>query len=142
MKKDTDAVVARFQSVSQLAAKTFVARAPRASDGSLPAAPYVVIYPSDGTDTQERLTGPRSTRHPRYTAHIVGSTYDNCQKALELAKVKFIAANGFSIPIVTAGDVTRNLSWSTPQPLQVDDDTAIAPLIYATVEIGWDAEPI
>lgn len=137
----TNAVVTRTQSDPAAASKTFKLVAPRDAQGKLPTAPYAVWQPSDGTSTQERFTGGKSTMHPRYVGHFVGADYDNAQKFLERVKAKFIDANGFGIPLEIAGETCRNLRWESVQGVQVDDDVT-PPLIYATAEITWDAEPI
>jgi len=136
----TNAVVARTQTDSWAASKTFKLVAPRDAQGNLPVAPYAVWQPSDGTSTQERFTGGKSTMHPRYVLHAVGSDYDNAQKFLERIKAKFIDANGFGIPLLVAGETCRNLRWESVQGVQVDNDLT-PPLIWATAEITWDAEP-
>jgi hypothetical protein len=136
----TNAVVTRTQTIVPLASKTFKLVAPRDAQGKLPMAPYAVWQPSDGASTQERFTGGKSTMHPRYVLHVVGASYDNAQTVLELIKAKFIDANGFGIPLIIAGESCRNLRWESVQGVQVDDDVT-PPLIYATAEITWDAEP-
>ena len=136
----TNAVVARSQSIVPLASKSFKLVAPRDSAGKLPVAPYAVWQPSDGTSTQERFTGGKSTMHPRYVLHVVGSSYDNAQTVMELVKAAFIDARGFGIPLVVAGETCQNLRWESVQGVQKDDDVT-PPLIYATAEITWDAEP-
>jgi hypothetical protein len=140
-KAQTDAVVSRTQEIVALASKTFKLVAPRDAQGKLPTAPYVVCQPSDGTSTQERLTGGRSTAHPRYVFHTVGTSYDNAQTVMELVKAKFIDTNGFGIPLTVVGESCRNMRWESVTGVQVDDDVT-PPLIYATSELIWDAEPI
>ena len=138
----TNAVVARIQSIPALAVKTYKLVAPRDAQGKLPVAPYAVLQPSDGTDTQERFSAPRSTQHPRFVLHIVGSSYDNAQTVTELVKAKFITPVTFvPIQVNVAGESGRNLTWSAAQPTQQDDDLQ-PPLIYNTVELGWDSETI
>lgn len=139
MKVDTDAVVTRLQSLTPLATKTFKLVAPRDAQGKLPTAPYVVVQPSDGDDTQERVTGPTITRHPRFTLQIVGSSYDNAQSITELVKPLFIV-NGRGIQIDVAGEKGSGLWWSGDIPTQVDNDVT-PPLIYNTVELGWTSDP-
>jgi len=137
----TLAVVARIQEIPALASKTFKLVAPKNAQGQVTAtAPYVVVQPADGIDTQERFTGGRTAQHPRFVLHIVGSSYDNAQTVTELVKAKFIA-NGFGININVTGDTGRNLHWEAAQPTQVDNDLT-PPLIYNTVELGWDTEPV
>lgn len=136
----TNAVVARIQSVPALASKTFKLVAPRDAQGKLPAAPYVVVQPSDGTSSQERLTGGRSTAHPRYVIHCVGSSYDNAQTVFELVKAQFVTVTGFGLPLVVPGEMARNTHFESSLPVQVDNDVT-PPIIYATGELTWDADP-
>ena len=71
MRADNDAVKAKYESVAALASKVFVVEAPHDTE-----LPYAVLYPMGGRDTQERVTGPRITRHPRFTVPIFGETAD------------------------------------------------------------------
>jgi hypothetical protein len=135
----TDAVEARAKTVPALATKTFVSVAPR-TDGVLPTAPYLVIHPADGEDSQERVSGPRSAQNPAFTFHIVGTSYSNCQQVTELLKAKFFTA-GVPIQINVTGERGRGLRWSSPQPTQVDNDMT-PPLIYNVVEVSWISEPV
>lgn len=136
----TSVVVARIATIPALSAKTYKLVAPRDGAGKLPAAPYVVVQPSDGTATQERLTGGKNTGHPRYVFHAVGASYDNAQTVLELVKAKFIDSDGFGLPIVVPNEKSRNVRWESAGPVQVDNDVT-PPIIYATGELTWDADP-
>lgn len=141
-KAQTDAVVTRTQEIAALASKTYKLVAPRDSTtGKLPAPPYAVWQPSDGTNTQERMTGGRATSHPRFVLHAVGFSYDNAQTVLEAIKAKFIDARGFGIPLNVPGETCRNLRWEAVTGVQVDNDVT-PPIIYATAELTWDADPI
>lgn len=130
MRVHTAALVSRLQSVPALAAKTFVSMAPNGT-----VAPYVIVHPADGVDTVERLAGPASTQHPRFTLFFVGSSYDNAATVTELAKAKFVD-RGTAIQVVVEGERSGGLQWSSPQPVQVDNDVT-PPLVYSTVEISW-----
>lgn len=135
-----DVVLPRIRSIPALAAKTFVAPSQRDAAGKLPVPPYVVIYPSEGIDTQERMTGPKTGQHPRYTLHIVGSSYDNAATVAELIKAKFVV-NGVGIQADIEGEHSYGMTYESPQPIQVDYDMSPA-LVYATAEISWVAETI
>ena len=139
MNVHTDLVVARFRSVPALATKTFVAPAQRDAAGKLPVPPYAVIYPAEGSDTSDRLTGPLVDRHPRFTVHLVGASYDVCAAALALVKAKFVV-NGVGVEAVVDGEISSGMFFESPQPIQVDYDLT-PPLVYATVDIGWDSSP-
>lgn len=138
----TAAVTARIKTITALASKTFELVAPRDGSGKLPTAPYVVVQPSDGTNTQDRMSGPRRVSHPRFVLHIVGSSYTNAQTVYELVRDKFIdPVTHFGIPVSVAGESCKNLTWSSVQPVQVDNDVT-PPVIYASGELSWDAEPV
>lgn len=139
MKQHTLAVTNAIKSIPALASKTYVSIAPRDSAGKLPAAPYVVVHPSDGDDTQERMTGPRSTYHPDFTLHIVGSSYDNAQTVTELIKSKFVV-DGFGVRLSVPDENTFGCRWSVPAPTQVDNSVT-PPLVYNVAELGFESEP-
>jgi len=141
-KAQTDAVVARVQSVPDQSAKTWTLVAPRDAVGKLPTPPYTVVQPSDGTNTADRFTGPRSVSHPRFVLHFVGSSYDNAQATLERVKAKFIdPVSKFPILLTVSGESVKNFIWESPLPVQVDNDVT-PPLLYASAEISWDAETL
>lgn len=136
----TNVVLARIREIPALASKTYALIAPKDANGKLPAAPFVVAHPADGIDTQERFTGPRSTQHPRFTLHVVGSSYDNVATVTALIKAKFVDAHGFGIPPVITGWACRSLVWSSPLPVQVDNDI-VPPVPYQVIELGFTADP-
>lgn len=139
MKQHTALVKARIQSIPALASKTFVLTAPRVA-GELPKAPYVVIWPANGTDSAERLAGPFAQMNPRFVVHVVGSSDDNVQTVSELVKAKFVA-NGFGIQADIAGEFATGMRVTEPQPTQVDNDVT-PPLIYNTLEVSWEAQTL
>lgn len=138
MKNHTTAVTTAIKTVPALASKTFVSTARVA--GALPAAPYVVVHPSDGEDTQDRVTGPRSALHPSFTLHIVGTSYDNAQTVTELVKAKFIVG-GFGVKLSVSGETTKPCRWNAPIPTQVDDSLT-PPLIYNVVELDFESQAL
>jgi len=141
MKQHTALVEARVKSLPAFASKTWVSLVPRDASGNpIPTPPYVVLHPSDGTDTSERVTGPRAWQHPRFTLHVVGSSYASLGLAVEALKARFIVS-GVPLPIIIAGERARNFFWSSPVPIQVDNDIT-PPLLYQVIELGWTAEPI
>jgi hypothetical protein len=137
VKVHTTAVTTAIKTVPALATKTFVSTARVA--GVLPAAPYVVVHPSDGEDTQERSTGPRLEYHPNFTLHIVGTSYDNAQSVTEAVKAKFVVA-GLGVYLSVSGETTERCVWSVPVPTQVDDSLT-PPLIYTVAELSFDSYP-
>lgn len=139
MKQHTNAVVERIRSIPALASKVGVAVLPRVN-GQLVSAPYVVVWPSDGTDSAERVTLLRRTHNPRFTLHIVGSSYDNCQTVTELVKAKFVV-NGKGVRLPIEGENTHPVRWSQPMATQVDDDVS-PPLIYNVIELAFQADEL
>jgi len=74
--------------------------------------------------------------------HVVGETYDHAQGVLEDVKELFIdPVSRFPYPINVAGELARNIVWDGVLPVQVDNDVT-PPIIYATAELSWDADPI
>lgn len=139
MIQHTSAVLAKIREIPALASKTYAAIVPKDARGALPARPFVVVYPADGIDTQERFTGPRSTQHPRFTLHIVGSSYDNVATVTALVKAKFVVG-GFGFAPAVEGEYTYGLRWDTPVPVQVDTDV-VPPVPYQVIELGFNADP-
>jgi len=129
-------VKSRIESLALLASKTFVTLVP---SGSTVSAPWAVIHPSNGTDTQSRFTGPKLTQHPSFTLHLVGTTADQVGWMLEQVKAKFITG-GFGIRPTITGENTGPYEWSQPIPIQYDSDVSPA-LIYAVVELDLYTEP-
>lgn len=123
-----------------LANATFVGRVPKTSAGELVSRPFNVIYPADGIDTQDRLTGGRRVQHPRFTMHIVGDSYKQVATLTSQLKAQFVE-DGFGIPLDVPGEVTRNMQWSSPEPVQWDTDVT-PPVAYQVVELSFDSEPI
>lgn len=140
MRKHTAAVTDAIKTIPALTSKTFVSIAPRDSAGKLPAAPYVVVHPSDGIDEQDRLSGPRTLYTPDFTLHIVGASYDNAQTVTELVKSKFVV-DGFGVYLTVQGENTGRVQWSVPTPTQVDNSVT-PPLVYNIVELGFTSQPL
>jgi hypothetical protein len=137
MLQHTQAVEAAIKSIPALATKTYISTA--RVNGVLPSAPYVVIHPDDGLDTQERLTAAHDVQNPRFVLHIVGSSYNNAATVAAVVKGKFIDVNGFGIRLTVAGENPRSCWWSG-LPVQVDDDLT-PPLVYVVAELGFTTEP-
>lgn len=119
--------------------QVFVSRAvyPDAPDVKV-SYPYWVIHPADGRDTQERFTGPRLTRHPRFTVHSVGSYSDQASIAAENL-CNALIVNGFGVVPTIAGEAPKPVWYSSPIPVQVDS-TIQPPTFYHVAEIGFDSD--
>lgn len=137
-RRHTLAVQAIIKTDPAVAAKTYIADATK-SDGSLPNAPYVVIQPGNGTDTSDRLSGPRVRENPFFTLHVVGTSWDNTLQLTERLKGLFVV-DGWGVPPTIPGELTSDLSWSEPIPIQIDRDVT-PPVPYAVVELSFTAEP-
>ena len=133
-RKHTQALVALSQTVPAFAVKTFVTRAPNDT-----VAPYLVWHPAQGTNSQERFTGPSSTKHPRFTGHIVGSTADQVQLLADLLEAA-IFPNGRGV-IAVSGESVKNFWFESPLPVQVSSDP-LPEVIYLVLECGWTADSL
>lgn len=133
---DTQAVLAKLQAVPSLASATFVTIVPA---DNIVRTQYALIHPSEGTDEQIRLSGPPVTTHPRFTLHIVGSTAESVQRNTALVKAQFLT-DGFIVPPVISGRRNYDGFWSSPIPIQVDNDLT-PPLVYQVIELGWTSDP-
>lgn len=134
MKADTDAVVTKYETVTALTGKVFTVVADAGA-----ALPYAVLFPTDGVDTQERVTGPRVTRHPRFTVHIVGESAAQVQTIADLVKAVFIQ-NGRGITLSVSGWVNQPVWYESPLPLQVQESPLPA-VVYHVAELGWRSDP-
>ncbi|GAB3125925.1 hypothetical protein [Glaciibacter psychrotolerans] len=139
MQQHTTAIESLAKTAPAFASKTFVLVA-RDPVGKIPTTPYLVIYPADGADTQERNTGSNSTQHPRFTLHVVGSSYGQVATAVKQLKDRFVI-NGFGVEMSVPGEQSGKLWFESPLPIQVDND--INPgLAYQVLEIGWSADAL
>lgn len=139
MIQHTNAVKTRVAGIPALAKATHVGRVPRDSQGKLVARPYAVLYPADGIDTQDRFTGGRRVQHPRVQLHIVGDSYDSVAALTRDLKALFVR-DGIGIDLDVPGEKTRNLQWSSPQPIAWDEDVTPA-VAYQVIEVSFDSEP-
>lgn len=133
MKQHTDWLISTIQTIPALAAKTFNTIVPHDT-----VAPYVVVYPSDGVNEQDRFTGPMNTVHPRFTVQSVGITAEQAAAAAALVRAKLIVTGLGVIPTI-AGENTRRVWYSVPQAIQADRDVE-PPLIYHTAECGFASD--
>lgn len=133
-KPHTDALVAATQEVSQLHGRTFVTQAPR---GTLP--PYIVWHPAKGRNTQDRVSGPKATKNPRFTGHIVGEDADQVLYIADLLEDKLFPG-GRGIVIIVPGERAKPLWFESPLPVQVQDDPQPT-IVYLIVEVGWASSP-
>lgn len=136
MKQHTQWVVDTLQTVPAFASKTFVAMSVRNTK-----APYVVVWPADGTDQTTRVTGPAARQRPRFTLHIVGTSYDNAATITAALKEKFIQPDFHGVIPDIPGFLCGRVWWSAPIPIQVNEDVSPA-LVYQVVEFGFTAEPV
>lgn len=134
-KKHTDALKAKIREIAPLVSKVFVTVADRTVTE-----PYVVIHPASGANTQDRVSAPRSTKHPRFTLHVVGSSGEQAQHfADQLEELLFPAGRGIRIDVV--GEKGRPLWFEQPLPIQALTDPQPT-VIFAVIELGWQSDPI
>lgn len=138
-RRHTLAVQAIIKTDPAVATKTYIAEAPKDGNGKLPAAPFVVIYPGNGTDSTDRLSGPHVRQSPFFTLHVVGTSWDNTLQLTERIKGLFVV-DGWGVPPTIPGELTSDLSWSEPIPIQIDRDVTPA-VPYQVVELSFTAEP-
>lgn len=128
-------LLARLRTPSQLASKVFLL-----SDSGLQSAvaPYVVVHPSEGTDSGDRLGGGRFDANPRWTVHSVGKTVDQAQWTFELWKPTLIV-RGFGVVPEVDGEYPGPVWLESPTPVQQDDDST--PRTYFHVaECGFSSQ--
>lgn len=135
MQQHTSAVEALAKTAPAFASKTFVVT----TGGSTPATPYLVIHPSDGRDTQDRVSAPKTGQHPQFTLHVVGGTYSQVAAGVKQLKDRFVP-NGRGVVFSIPGEKAFPLKWESPVPVQVDDDVN-PPLLYQVVEVDFTTEP-
>lgn len=124
---------ARIETVSALAAATFVTSAP----AGLTARPYVVLHPMDGTDDSDRLTGPDVVQHPRWVVHSVGVTPEQAKWAAEQVKSKLVV-NGVGVVPTITGETAGAVWYSSPTPVQMDSDGSEV-LFLHIAECGFES---
>lgn len=133
-RKHTQALKATSQEVTAFASKTFVTLVPTGTEP-----PYLVWHPANGDNSQERVSGPHTTKHPRFTGHLVGVDADQVQLLMDLLEAKLFPS-GRGIVMTVTGEVSKPLWYSSPLPIQVSTDPLPA-IVYGVVECGWTADP-
>jgi len=134
-KKHADALVAKTKEIPAFASKTYLTVAERGVT-----APYIVWHPANGANSQERVTGPRVTKHPRFTGHIVGSTAEQVLVLMDLLEAKLFPG-GRGVTLDVAGERAMPLWFESPIPVQVQTDPQPT-VIYGVVEVGWRSDPV
>ena len=130
----TTALVALCEAVTAFDGRTFVSVVPPETE-----APYLVLHPANGNNSQERVTGPRVTKHPRFTGHIVGVTADQTQLLTDLLEGALFPGGRGVVPTV-AGERSKPLWFESPVPIQVSTDP-LPQIVYQVVEVGWRSDP-
>ena len=136
MKAHTDALVALIKTVPAFATKTWPTMVPK---GTTPTFPYVLVWPSDGTDSTDRLTGPLVTQHPRWAIWVVGVSYDQVALGARDIKDKLIV-NGRGVTLSVAGEVCEPFWYNSPTPIQTLENTDPA-IVYHIAECGFESNP-
>jgi hypothetical protein len=128
--------VALLKTIPAFASKTFVTMVP---EGTKPTLPYLIVHPADGSDSQERVTGPRVTHHPRFTLHTVGGSYAQVAAGAKQVKDKLVVS-GRGVTLAITGEVCQPCWYESPIPIQIDTDVTPA-LVYHVAEVGFRADP-
>lgn len=132
--KHTAALVAASETVDGLEGKVFRTQAPH---GIRP--PYLVWHATQGENTQDRVSGPRSTRNPEYTGHLVGEDAAQVEVFMDaLEAVLFPGGRGITLTVT--GESARPLLYSAPVPIQVQNDPQPS-IVYGVVEVSWVSHP-
>lgn len=134
-KKHADALKVKTQEIPAFATKTFLTIVPTGTT-----LPYIVWHPANGVNVQDRVTGPRSTRNPQFTGHVVGSTAEQVLVLLDLLEAKLFPG-GRGIRIDVTGEKGRPLHYSNPIPVQVQTDPQPT-VVYGVVEVDWLSDPV
>lgn len=103
---------------------TYLAEAPRGTGNTLPARPYVVLFPTPGT-TDGTLGDPGSELLVSFQCTAVG---DSPEQAMWLHDRLAVALA--STPIVAGRTVLGRIEMTDSQPVR-RDDTLADPLFYA-----------
>lgn len=134
-RKHTDGLKQRVEAVQDLSGKFFVTRA---THGVAP--PYVVAHPAGGVNTQERVTGPYSTKNPEYVLHVVGTSGEQAQTYADLLE-DALYPGGRGVVIDVDGEKGNPLWFQQPVPIQVQDDPKPS-IAFAVIEVGWRSDPV
>ncbi|MFN4000869.1 hypothetical protein [Microcella sp.] len=138
---DTQAVKALIQAIPALATATFVgeAKRPPPNDTQKVLPPYVVLFPADGVDTSESLTGPKVITNPEFTGWIVGDSAEQANVLLDLLKQQ-IYPGGLGVRVEVDGRDNDRLWFESPTTLQ-RDTSVTPPLLYHVFRVGWRSQP-
>ena len=136
-KPHTDALIAALKTIPAFATKTWPTMVPT---GTTPTLPYLLIHPADGVNTSERASLRHRTRHPRFTGHLVGSSYAQVAAGMTLVE-NILCPDGRGVVLVVAGERCTPLWLYSPLPIQIDTDVTPA-LVYQVFECGLDADPV
>lgn len=133
-KKHADALKAKTQEIPAFATKTFLTIAPHDTPK-----PYIVWHAANGTNLQDRVTGPRSTKNPAFTGHVVGETAEQVLVLLDLLEAKLFPG-GRGVVLNVVGERAKPLLYSCPIPVQVQTDPQPT-VVYGVVEVSWLSQP-
>lgn len=140
-KKHADALVAKSGEIPALAGKVFLTEAkyPTPNETERVDAPYLVWHPANGVNVQDRVTAPRSTKHPTFTGHLVGESAAQVLLLMDDLEAKLFP-DGKGIRIDVPGERGRPLNFSCPLPVQKQTDPQPT-VIYGVVEVDWLSDP-
>lgn len=128
-------LLARLRTPAPLAQKVFLLSDPGLQSASLP---YVVVHPSDGEDSGDRLGGGRFDANPRWTVHSVHASVEQAKWLFELWKPQLIV-RGFGVVPDIADEVPSAVWLSSPTPVQRDDEPNPS-TYYHVAECGFSSQ--
>jgi hypothetical protein len=138
---DTVALKAFIETLPTFQQATFVGEATKPAPNSVDvvSTPYVVLFPADGTNTTDSLTGPHLVENPEYTGWIVGDSAEQAGIGLSLIR-QLLFPGGRGARITVAGRQNDRCWFESPVPLQ-RDASVTPPLHYHVFRTGWRSQP-
>lgn len=120
--------------------KLFEGRAVGADGKPIAGTWYLVLQVGTDDDSQERLTGPYSTRRPSVTFQCVGTTPEQAMWVSERVD-SVLRARGRGQVLNVPGERAGQMQRDYISPVQIDADVS-PPMWYQTVEYGFQAQLI
>ena len=138
---DTAALKALIETIPALETATFVGEAkyPPPNDTAKVPTPYVVLFPADGVNSTESLTGPKVVENPDFTGWVVGDSAEQAGVVLNLLR-QLLYPGGLGVRVTVAGRANDRLWFESPVGLQ-RDTSVTPPLQYHVFRTGWRSQP-
>lgn len=138
---DTEALTALIETIPALENATFVGEAknPAPNEETVVVPPYVVLFPADGVNSAESLTGPKVVTNPEFTGWAVGDSAEQAGVILTLLST-LLFPSGLGARVAVAGRRNDRLWFESPVGLQ-RDTSVTRPLHYHVFRTGWRSQP-